>query len=49
MFKKLFRKPLDFNSPMKGEIIPLEKVNDPVFAMKTIGDGFAIKLEEGNV
>ncbi len=50
MFKKLFGpKPLDFVSPMNGEIIKMEDVPDPVFAEKTIGDGFAIKITHGDV
>lgn len=50
MFKKLFGpKPIDFVSPMTGEIIAMEDVNDPVFSEKTIGDGFAIKIDEGDV
>lgn len=50
MFKKLFGpKPLDFVSPMSGKIIPMEQVPDPVFSEKTIGDGFAIKLKDGDV
>lgn len=34
-------------SPMSGEVIPLEKVNDPVFAGKVIGDGLAVIPSEG--
>lgn len=50
MFKNLFKpKPADIVSPMCGTIIPLEKVNDPVFSEKSMGDGFAVKFSEGNV
>ena len=50
MFKKMFKpKPTDFIAPMTGKLIPITEVSDPVFAEKTVGDGFAIMLEEGNV
>lgn len=35
------------SSPLKGKVIPLEKVNDPVFAGKIMGDGMAVIPEEG--
>jgi len=35
--------------PISGEIIPLEKVPDPVFAEKMMGEGFAIIPENGNI
>lgn len=40
---------LDFEIaiPVSGEIIRLESVDDPIFAMKLIGDGFAINPKEG--
>lgn len=34
---------------MTGKIVPLEKVGDPVFASKQIGDGFAIEPALGEV
>ncbi|WP_096199961.1 glucose-specific PTS transporter subunit IIBC [Bacillus sp. FJAT-45350] len=39
----------EFVSPIKGKIIPLEKVPDQVFSQKMMGDGFAIEPTEGIV
>ncbi|MGP4080605.1 glucose-specific PTS transporter subunit IIBC [Pseudalkalibacillus sp. R45] len=36
-------------SPIKGEILPITEVPDQVFSGKMMGDGFAIKPEEGTV
>lgn len=33
----------DFVSPATGKLIPLSQVKDPVFAEKTLGDGFAVE------
>lgn len=38
----LFKKKEMFTSPCNGQIVKLENVNDPVFAEKMMGDGFAI-------
>ena len=35
--------------PIKGEIIPISEVNDYLFSGKVIGDGLAIKANEGIV
>lgn len=35
-------KTVDFYSPAKGELIPIENVDDPVFSQKMMGDGFAV-------
>ncbi|WP_245174671.1 PTS glucose transporter subunit IIA [Gemella sp. WT2a] len=32
-----------------GEVIALEKVKDPVFSQKMMGDGFAVELTNGNI
>lgn len=40
-FKK--NKSKELKAPCSGEIIKIEEVNDPVFAQKMMGDGFAIK------
>lgn len=32
----------EFTAPISGKIIPLEEVNDSVFAEKTLGEGFAV-------
>lgn len=36
-------------SPVRGQIIPLEKVPDETFATKVLGDGFAVVPDEGVV
>lgn len=36
-------------SPIKGKAIELEKVSDPTFSSKLLGDGFAVIPEEGAV
>lgn len=51
MFKKLFQKSdeIEIIAPMSGELVSLEKVPDPVFAEKMMGEGAAIIPSEGNV
>jgi PTS system, glucose subfamily, IIA component len=39
----------DFFPPLKGRIVPLSDVPDPVFAEKMMGDGFAIVPESNLV
>ncbi|MDO1604471.1 beta-glucoside-specific PTS transporter subunit IIABC [Lactobacillus sp. YT155] len=39
----------DISSPLNGEIIPLEKVKDEVFASKAMGPGIAIQPADGNL
>lgn len=34
---------------MAGKLLSLEKVNDPVFSQKIMGDGFAIEPSQGEV
>lgn len=34
---------------MKGEVVPIDQSEDPVFSSKTMGDGVAINPEEGVV
>ncbi len=36
-------------SPLQGEILPLEKVQDPVFASGALGKGVAIEPTEGKL
>ncbi len=40
---------MEILSPLKGEIIDLTEVPDPVFAEKMLGDGFAIIPNEGRL
>ncbi|KGX94035.1 PTS glucose transporter subunit IIABC [Pontibacillus halophilus JSM 076056 = DSM 19796] len=39
----------DFESPMKGELLPISEVPDAVFSGKMMGDGFAMKPASGEV
>lgn len=36
-------------SPVDGELITIDQVNDPVFANKMMGDGFAVKPTNGRI
>ena len=36
-------------APLTGEIIELDKVSDPVFAKKIMGDGFAVEPTDGKI
>lgn len=36
-------------APMNGKIVPMEKVPDPVFSQKMMGEGIAIEPEDGIV
>lgn len=52
MLKKLFGKKdnsLKLVSPIKGETIAIEEVNDPTFASGMLGKGVGIKPAEGKV
>ena len=40
---------INLHSPLKGEIVPLSEVNDPVFAQGMMGNGIAIQPTEGKV
>lgn len=42
MFSFLKKKQVEVFSPVNGEIIELQEVNDPVFSQKMMGEGFAI-------
>lgn len=39
----------DFISPMQGRFMPLSEVEDQVFSQGLMGDGFAVKLKDGEV
>lgn len=43
MFNFLRKKEEEFGSPVTGELIKLENVDDDIFSKKMIGDGFAVK------
>lgn len=43
------RKKEEFVSPMKGTLLPLDQVPDPVFSQRVMGDGFAVELSGGEV
>ena len=47
MFKIFKGKKKELVSPAKGQIIPMDQVEDEVFAAKMMGDGFAVIPEEG--
>ncbi len=40
---------IKFITPIKGEVIKLDEIPDPVFAGKMMGDGFGIMPTEGKV
>jgi len=48
MFGFLKRKVRDIKSPVDGEIVALENVNDEVFSQKMAGDGVAVIPVNGN-
>lgn len=48
IFKK-FDKGLEIKAPVKGTVIKLEQVEDPVFAQKMVGDGVAIDPKENKI
>ncbi len=41
-FEKKPREDINIYAPVTGEVILLEKVSDPVFAQKMMGDGYAV-------
>ena len=41
--------PLSVASPLSGEVMPLEQVEDGVFSEKMVGDGFAVQPSENRV
>lgn len=47
--KKKEEKIVSIASPVKGKVVKLEEVPDPVFAEKMVGDGFAVEPENGEV
>ncbi|QED46840.1 PTS sugar transporter subunit IIA [Cytobacillus dafuensis] len=50
MFSNLFKKrKLQIFAPVNGEVLSLDKVPDPVFSEKMMGEGVAIMPDEGNI
>lgn len=49
MFKLFKGKKKELISPAKGRIIPMDQVEDEVFAAKMMGDGFAVIPEDGRI
>ena len=46
-FKKKEKEMKKLLAPVSGKLIAIEKVSDPVFAQKMMGDGFAMKTSDG--
>ena len=46
---KTTKKSFIMYAPLKGKVVPLEKVEDEVFSSKMLGDGVAIEPAEGKV
>ena len=42
-------KPETISSPLRGKVVPLTAINDPLFATETVGKGIAIEPEVGKV
>ena len=42
-------KVIEFVTPLEGEIIKIDQVDDPVFSEKMMGDGFAIMPTNGKI
>ena len=49
MFGLFKKKPLEVVSPMDGELVALESINDDVFSKKLVGDGVAIIPSSGTI
>ncbi len=51
LFSKLRKKeqPIEFIVPIKGELIEITEIPDPVFSGKMMGDGFGIKPANGEI
>ncbi|MGG5373350.1 PTS sugar transporter subunit IIA [Enterococcus sp. AZ196] len=43
------KKEVAIEMPVKGELIPIEEVNDPIFSSKTMGEGFAVRPKNGEI
>lgn len=49
MFNLFKKKANEIACPMDGEVMAITEVNDPVFASKAMGDGFAVEPSNGKV
>ena len=50
LFSKIFTNGAkDFISPMTGKVVAMEKIPDPAFAQKMMGEGCGIDLTDGTV
>lgn len=49
MFRLSKKKEIEIFAPVKGEFVPIENVNDPVFSSRMMGDGFAINPKNGAI
>lgn len=48
VFEKLFKgNRIEIGSPVNGEIVPIQQVNDPTFADEIIGKGVAVIPQDG--
>ena len=36
-------------NPVKGEVVDIEQVDDPVFSQKMMGDGFGVRPANGDM
>lgn len=48
MLNPFKKKSESVHSPVAGRIVPLDEVPDPVFAQRSVGDGFAVMPTEGS-
>jgi sugar PTS system EIIA component len=48
MFNPFKKKSESVYSPVVGRIVPLDDVPDPVFAQRSVGDGFAVEPTDGS-
>lgn len=49
MFKFLKAKKVSVYAPCEGTMIPVEKIKDPVFSQKMMGDGFGVEPVTGEI
>lgn len=49
MFGFLKSKQMNVYTPVNGNVVSIEKVKDPVFSQKMMGEGFAVKPLDGKI